>query len=212
MKSLLKFLPITFFTLLIFTSCQDEIFEETPINEEEVLVANSTLASSMRSTATMDGSLDNIIDHANCLSIELPVTVVVNGLEIIIDSVEDYEVIEAIFDEFSGDDDNLEIVFPITIILSDFTEITINNYDELENFIGECSGENEIDDDIECIDFQYPITISIFNSEFQVIDTVTINSDNELYNFIENELDDNVLASLNYPVTMILSDSYNYCK
>jgi len=206
MKSLLKFLSIALFALLFFTSCQDEIFEETPINEEEVLVANSALASSMRSTATMDGSLDNIIDHANCLSIELPVTVIVNGLEITIDSVEDYEVIEAIFDEFDNDNDNLEIVFPITIILSDFTEITINNYDELENFIDECSGENEVDDDIECIDFQYPITISIFNSEFQVIDTVTINSDDELYNFIENELEDNVLASLNYPVTMILSD------
>ena len=100
MKTLFKLFTIIFFALLLFTSCQDEVIEETPVNEEEVLVANSALASSMRSTVTMDGSFDNIIDHANCLSIELPVTVVVNGLEIIIDSVEDYEVIEAIFDEF----------------------------------------------------------------------------------------------------------------
>lgn len=193
------------FALNLFMSCQDEVTEVTQPNEEETIAAGSSLAISMQRTATNDGSNDNIIDGANCLSIELPVTVVVNGIEIIIDSEEDYEVIEAIFDEFDDDDDSIEIQFPITIILSDYTQITIENYEQLEEFIDECSGENEIDDDIECIDFAYPISISVYNAEFQVIDTITINSDAELYDFIE-DIEGGLLASINFPVTMILAD------
>lgn len=193
------------FALSIFTSCQDEVTEITQPTNEETIVANSPLASAMLRTATRDGSLDNILDAANCLSIELPVTVIVNGIEIVIDSVEDYDIIEAIFNEFNNDDDNLEIVFPITIILSDFTEIVIESYQELEVFIAECSGENESDDDIECIDFAYPITISVYDSNFQVIETVVIENDQQLYVFIEN-LGGGVLASINFPVTMILAD------
>ena len=199
------FLLLPFFALTMFTSCQDEVIEISEPNVEETFAADSNLASLMSKTSTKDGSSDNIIDRANCLSVHLPVTVVVNGLQIIIDSEEDFEVIEAIFDEFEDDDDDLEIVFRITIILSDYSEIVINNYDELEAFIAECSDENEHDDDIECIDFQYPLTISVYNADFQVIDTITISSDEELHRFIRN-LDGGLLASLNFPVTMVYAD------
>ena len=201
----MKNLLFAFFVLITFYACQDEVTEVTEPTEEENIEAGSSLALRIQNTTSNDGSPDNIIDGANCLSINLPVTVVVNGLEIIIDSEEDYEVIEAIFDEFDGDDDSLEIVFPITIILNDYTEITIESYDELEEFIDECSGENELDDDIECIDFVYPFTVSIFNTDFQVIDTITIESDSQLYAFID-ELDGSLLAGINYPVNMELFD------
>ena len=206
MKTKLKLLYLLpFFAFLMFTSCQDEVTEITDSTEQETIIPNSNLATLMRNTSTMDGSADNIIDHANCLSINLPVTVIVNGVEITIDSDEDYEVIEAIFDEFDDDNDDIEIIFPITIILSDFDVIEITNYNELFQFIEECSGENEEDDDIECIDFVYPITISVYDSNFQVIETITINTDEALYNFIEG-LEGGILASINFPISMILSD------
>lgn len=186
-------------------SCQDEVTEETPTNEEETLVANSNLANLMRNTVTLDGSIDNIIDNANCILVDLPITVVVNGITITIESVEDYDAIEAILDQFTNDEDEVEIQFPIVIILSDYTELTIENQDELEVYIDDCFGENEPDDDIECIDFQYPITFSLYDSNFQVIETVTINSDQELYFFIE-ELEGGVLASINFPINMILAN------
>ncbi len=204
------FLPLTIalvFTifLLLFTSCQDEVIEIIGPDEQETIGANSNLARLIQNTTQLDGSVDNIIDNASCLFIELPVTVSVNGVEIIIDSEEDYEVIEAIFDEFGTDEDTLEIIFPIIIVLSDYSEIEINNEDELEVFIDECLGENEQDEDIECIDFQYPVSISIYDTNFEVIETVVIEDDEALYAFIEN-LDGSVLASLNFPVTMVLSD------
>ena len=204
-KGLRTFLFLPLFILVMFTSCQNEETDITETNTEETFDVNSALAQSMFRTATNDGSADNIIDSANCISVNLPVTVIVNGITITIESVEDYDLIEDILEEFEDDIDEVEIQFPITIMLSNYDEIVINNYDELYEFVEECFGENEEDDDIECIDFQYPITISLFNVDFQIIDTIEINDDEELYEFIE-ELDGSVLASINFPVTMILAD------
>ncbi|MDO5977967.1 hypothetical protein [Flavivirga spongiicola] len=207
MKSKMRtLLLIPFFAFLLFTSCQDEVIDITPPAESEALVANSTLTSFISATSAKDGSADNIIDKASCLSVELPVTVIVNGLEIIIDSKEDYKVIEAIFNKFEDDDDKLEIVFPITIVLADHSEIVLNNREDLENLIEECRGENEADDDIECIDFQYPISFSVYDTSFQVIDVITIENDRELHRFIKRIKEGDVFASLNFPVTMIYAD------
>ena len=207
MKSLPKFLTIAFFALLCFTSCQTEVIEETPINEEELIVAESAMANLLMSTASRDGSVDNILDNANCLAINLPVTVIVNDITITINTLEDLELIEDIFDEFENDDDVLELLFPITIVLNDHTEIVINNQDELDAFVEDCI--NDDDDDIECIDFQYPISFSIYNTDFQIIDTVVIENDRELHEFIERlENSDSgvILASLNFPVTMVYAN------
>ncbi|MDO5973345.1 hypothetical protein [Flavivirga jejuensis] len=200
-------LLMPFFALLFFTSCQEEKVEITPPAESEALVATSELTSFISATSAKDGSIDNIIDKASCLSIELPVTVVVNGLEIIVDSIEDYKVIETIFNKFEDDDDNLEIVFPITIILSDYTEISLSSREDLEAFIDECGEENEEDEDIECIDFQYPLSFSIYDTSFQVIDVITVENDRDLFFFIKRvKNEEGLLASLNFPVTMVYAD------
>ncbi len=202
-----KFLILLpFFALLLLTSCQDEVVDITPPNEAEALVANSNLTALVSATSKRDGSKDNIIDKASCLSVELPVTVVVNNLEIIIDSEEDFKTIEAIFDEFEDDDDRLEIIFPITIITEEHEEIVIENKAHLEELIAICKGENEEDDDIECIDFKYPISFSVYDANFQVIDVVSIENDFQLHRFIHRVINAEVLASLNFPVTMVLAD------
>ncbi|MEP1487081.1 MAG: hypothetical protein ABJK28_01480 [Algibacter sp.] len=207
MKTKLKLLfLLPFFALLLFSSCQEEKVEITDPVEAETLVAESTLTTLISSASKMDGSKDNIIDEASCLSVELPVTVIIRGLEIIIDSEEDLKVIEALYDEFEDDEDTLDIVFPITIVLSDYEELVIDNRQALNELIADCKGENEEDDDIECIDFKYPISFSIYNPNFQVIDVVSIESDRELHRFIKRVRNAEVFASLNFPVTMIHAD------
>ncbi|AUC82296.1 hypothetical protein CW733_09205 [Lacinutrix sp. Bg11-31] len=190
--------------LLVF-ACQEELTEVALPNNQEMIIENSSLAELIQNTVSLDGSIDNIIDNANCLLINLPVTVEINGVTVIIDSIEDYQVVEAIFDEINTDEDSVEILFPITVTLNDYTEVIIINNDELEVFKNECSSENESDNDIECIDFQYPIVFSIYNTNIQLTETVIIDFDEALYSFIEN-LESGVLASLNFPVTMVLSD------
>ncbi|GAA4948377.1 hypothetical protein GCM10023314_22100 [Algibacter agarivorans] len=190
----------------MFTSCQDEVTEITQPDESEALAPASELTSLMLSTSSLDGSADNIIDKASCTAVKLPITVEVNGLEIRIDSREDFKVIEAIFNEFEDDEDNLDIVFPITIILSNHDEIVIENRDALEELIKDCRGENEDDDDIECIDFHYPISFSVFNTDFQIIDVVTIENDRQLYRFLKRVRNNEFIASLNFPITLEYAD------
>lgn len=207
MKTTMKaLLLIPFFALLLFTSCQDEVTEITPPEDSEALTANSELTSLMFSTSIMDGSADNIIDRASCTSVKLPVTVKIRGLEIIIDSKEDFKVIEALFNEFEDDEDKLDIIFPITIILSDHEEVVIENREALEKLIEKCQGDNEEDDDIECIDFQYPISFSLFDTDFQIINVVTIESDRALHRFLKRVKNAEVIASLNFPITLKYAD------
>lgn len=212
MKSQIK--SILLFSLAImflFSSCRTEEMEFIQAPTENVLQANSNLTTQLQRVSMNDGSKDNIIYNANCFNIQFPVTVIVNGVEITVTSDDDYDDIEDLFDEFDDDDDSIEINFPITIVLKDYSEIIINNISELDDFGDDCNDENEIDDDIECIDFVYPLTASIFNKRTEVITSITINNDNDLYYFIDDldddsDDDDDNLVSFNFPITIKLLD------
>ncbi|MHA7842714.1 MAG: hypothetical protein ACX93I_05295 [Winogradskyella sp.] len=192
--------------LLVFaSSCRTE--EDLSIDPpaEETLEANTQTAALMQNVVMNDGSSDNIIDNASCLSIQFPVTVTVNGTTLQIDNEDDLDDVEDIFDEFDDDDDNIVISYPITIVLSDFTTVEINSDDELEDFVEDCFEDNFDDDDIECIDFQYPITASAFNENNELILSFTINNDFEMYNFID-DLDDYAAVTIDFPITVILAN------
>ncbi|MFT5216651.1 MAG: hypothetical protein ACI83H_001780 [Glaciecola sp.] len=200
-------LILAFFALLSFNSCQTEVLEVTETDEETLIAPNSTLANLMQFTATNDGSVDNIMDETNCFSVNLPVTIIVNNITITINTLEDLALIEDIFNEFDADDDILEFLFPIIIILNDYDEIVIENEDQLEVFIEQCVNDEE--EVIECIDFQYPISFSVYNTDFQIIETLVIENDRQLHHFlerIENSDGGAILISLNFPVTMVYAN------
>jgi len=190
------------FVLFCFTSCQDEINEIENPNDQEAIVPNSTLVNLMGRTAANSGAADDILDGASCFSVELPVTVVVNDITTIIETEADLEALEDMLSDVVIDEDILDFVFPITIIFNDYSEIFIENEDELQTFVNECVyNENAV---IECADFVYPISFSVFNSGFNLIDTVVIQNDEALYVFLnELEEDESVLiVSLNCPITI----------
>lgn len=206
MKNLIKYSVFSFLFVatLVFTSCQEE-FEELPQpDEQQTILATSSTAKLIERTSSNDGSFDNIVDGASCFALNFPYTVEVNGIQITIDSREDLQVIEEIFDAIEDDIDLLEIIFPVTITLSDFSEIVINNKEELIALARECL-EGGADDDIECIDFVYPITLFTFDINEQQTGSVTVNSDEELRLFFKG-LDDNDLISIDFPVTLELYD------
>lgn len=206
MKNAMKHLSLFLLGIsLLNISCRQEESEFIEAPQEETLKANSNVASLLSRTAMNDGSPDNIIDNASCLTVQLPVTVIANGIEIVVDSEEDFDTIEEIFDALEDDEDTLEIIFPITIILNDFEDLTINTLSELQALIATCPGENVYDDDIECADIKYPVTATVFNSQNEVIDTITITDDETLYAFLD-ELEDSDIVNINFPITVILFD------
>lgn len=185
---------------LNFTSCQEEFEEVAGGNDQETITANSSTAELIEKTSSNDGSFDNIVDGASCFAVEFPYTVEVNGIQVTIDSREDLHTIEDIFDEVDVDEDILDIIFPITITLADFTEIVIENKEQLRELAEQCL-EGGSDDDIECIDFVYPITLFTFDINDQVTGEVSVNSDKELRKFFAG-LEDNDLVSIQFPLTL----------
>lgn len=193
------------FTLLlfIFSGCQEESEEVTLPPSEKVILANSAIADYIRSIALNDGSSDNIVDHASCTELVFPVTVIVNGQEILISSTEDFKTVEAVLDASENDDDNLIIIFPVTVTLPDHTKLVINDAEAFEDIAEQCQ-EGGHDDDIECVDFRFPLTLSAYDSQNQVSRVITVNNDAELFAFFDT-LDEGHFAGFKFPVTVIVA-------
>ncbi|TMU57531.1 hypothetical protein [Flagellimonas algicola] len=201
MKKLINLMYAGFVLMaLTFTSCQDEFEEVTGGTENETIQADSSTALLIEKTSSNDGSFDNIVDGASCIALNFPYTVEVNGIEVTIDSREDLHTIEDIFDEVDIDDDILEIIFPITITLADFTEVVIENIEQLRELAADCK-EGGDDDDIECIDFVYPITLYTFDINEQQTGEVMVESDEQLRRFFKG-LEDDDLVSIQFPITL----------
>lgn len=207
MTSAFKRLTLSiFFILFLFSSCRKEEIELVQSPDDQVLIADSELANLIQQTSMNDGSIDNIIDMANCFNIKLPVTVIANGTEIEVNSKQDFNAIEFVFDTDDDDDDSLEIIFPVTIIYYDFKEAVINSMNDLYALSNDCHGENENDSDIECLDFQYPIRASVFNTSNELIESLNITNDYQLYGFLE-DIDQNDIVNLGFPLKVILLDN-----
>ncbi len=196
---------ISFSALLLLMSCQEEFEDINSSANEETMEAGSQTANLMVSMAIMDGSYDNIVDGSSCFAVQFPYTVQVNGIEIIIDEVGDLQEIEAIFDWYGDDDDRIEIEYPITVTSENFEDILINSEDELEDLLDECEDGEGDEDDIECIDIVYPVTMYTFDLSNEVTETFEINSDRELHQFFKN-LNSQILVSVDFPVELVTKD------
>lgn len=202
-----KFYSLSFFCVLflsmIFISCQkeaEEFINDSP--NDETITANSTLTNLLLRTSQNPGSADNIIDGNSCSAVVYPVSVIVNGQDIEITSEADLVIIQQIYDQFPNDNDTLEIVFPINVVLENFTEITINNQTELQALIAACDTSNS---EITCVDFIYPITFFVYNADQEQTSSVTVNNDVELFLFLFG-LDNNNYISIDFPISVTLSD------
>jgi len=195
---------ILLLTALSFTACQSEDPLDIQVNEEQTLMASSSTAKLMEDTVSNDGSHDNIIDGSSCFDIRFPYTVSVNGVEITINSEDDFQVIEDLFDAIEYDDDVLDIIFPIVITMADYTEVTINGIEDLREVAAQCV-EGGDDDDIECIDVLYPVTLFTYNPNVQETGSVTVNSDKELRRFFAG-LEPTDLISIEFPVMFEMFD------
>ncbi|WP_400076050.1 hypothetical protein [Winogradskyella sp. R77965] len=197
---------IFFITGLIFTSCRKEetVFVQAP--EDETITANSSIALLIQRTTSNDGSLGNIVDKANCFDIKFPYTVNVNSEMMTLHSNTDFVAVECVFDQSDDDTDTIEIIFPVNIVFADFSELTVSNATELNNHNSNCHGENVVDYDIECIDFQYPIEASTFNSNNELLEVLNLENDHQLYDFIEN-ISVNDIVTVDFPIMVTLADS-----
>ena len=200
------FLKVPFILLLTFSilaGCQDEIDEIEKPPLEDLIGANSPISDLVRRVVLKDGSNDNIIDKSSCTTVLLPITVVFGREEFDINSEEDFKILESILAEIEEDD--VDIVFPITVIFDDYSELIVANQNMLDGLREEC--EEGEDEDIECVDFKYPVSLSTYDSIEQTADVIVIDIDMELFEFIES-IGKEDFVEFNFPITMLFSDGF----
>lgn len=194
-----KWMLVIMMAMVLFTACQEEKVEITLPPAGTTITTTTPVTGLIAQVSLRDGSSDNILDKASCITLVFPITLKTNGQTITVNTLDDLDDIEDLFDD-SGDDD-VDFVFPINVILPDHTEVILQNENELSNLISACDS----DDDIECIDFIYPVQFNTYDANNQVAGTVTINDDEALYNFLE-QLEKDELVGLKFPVTLIKSN------
>jgi hypothetical protein len=193
-------------SIMLLVSCQKE--ESTLLSIEEESGALPDQVNTFLSQISInDGSHDNIIDGASCIELVLPLTVNVNNNPVTISENEDFETVELLLEEHTDDDDSVAIDFPIEIILADHSVVSVPDLETLNQYAADCEvNENQADDDIESVDVRYPLSFPIFDAVSSDTDITRINSDEELYAFMNNIRESEVVG-LDFPVTFILSDS-----
>ena len=187
-------------------SCQTE--ENEVIQDPNQNLSNvSPLTTLMTRVTQNPTSGDNIMDNSSCFSVVLPATVIVNGQNIVVSTQADYQTVQDAIDAFSNDDDIVNFIYPITIQFQNFSTQVLQNSDDLDDVIDDC-GEDDGFDEIDCISFNFPIVINVYNANNQLANTITINNNTDLYNFLEN-LEDNEYVAIQYPISLIDSNGVN---
>lgn len=183
-------------------ACQEEIEELPEGNNQEAINASSSTAKLVKRASARDGSYDDIIDDSSCFAINFPYVVNVNGLEVKINSKEDLKFVKDLLGGVAFDRSILNIVFPVTITFSDYSEITIANMGQMKELAESCRKGGD-DDDIDCVEFVYPITVYSFDVNLQQTGSVSVANDMQLRRYFK-DLKDDQLVSFQFPITLKL--------
>lgn len=188
---------------LLLMSCQSE--ENEVIQDANQNLTNTSPLTTLLTRVTQNPtSGDNVMDNSSCFSVVLPATVIVNGQNIVVATQADYQTVQDAINAFSNDDDIVNFVYPITIQYQNFSTQVLQDSDDLDDAIDAC-GEDDGFDEIDCISFNFPIVINVYNANNQLADTVTLNNNTDLYNFLEN-LEDNEYVAIQYPISLVNSN------
>ncbi|HYX08221.1 MAG TPA: hypothetical protein VE912_15935, partial [Bacteroidales bacterium] len=197
----IRSLLATFFVVALFTGCQNEYKNIKEPDKTVTISAGDTIADLIRRVTLRDGSFDNIFDHCGAISLKFPYTVQIEDQLVQIKFLND---IEAILQDTAQYEDDFELVFPVTVIYSDYSESILTNEEQLDALQVQYNADTT-DDDIECLDFVYPINLCSYNTLFQDANCTTVENDFELYSYFSNLND--LVVEIGYPIQVKTADN-----
>ncbi|MDF1572007.1 MAG: hypothetical protein P1P82_10355 [Bacteroidales bacterium] len=197
--NIVKLVLIVSFGMML-AGCQEEFFEITEPDTTTTFFADDTISDLILKVTLKDGSFDNIIDQCSETSIDFPYMVKVRNEIIQIDSGED---IEMLAQQHLQVRKNLRINFPVTVTFSDYTTSVLNNRGELQQIQNRYRHRLK-DDDIECIDFVYPVAISLYDTQYQKQESKWAGSDKEMHGIVKGKKE--VIIEIGYPVVLEKAD------
>lgn len=190
--------------LILGTACQDEFEEITTADDiPDTNTAVSGITTLLSNNTAFNGAIDDFIDFSPCFSIQFPYQVSVDNTIITLSSSNDYAVVENAI-QASGYDE-LEIIFPITIIYSDYTVINVADESTYEDLQEECEEDVFMNGSPQdCLEFNYPITVNVFDASNNQLAAVTLVNDESFFDFLD-DLEDNQLYALEYPLVVTIN-------
>jgi hypothetical protein len=208
MKNLKLLTAILITSILSFTSCQDEIDIENGENPN-TNSSTSPTANNLERSSMYDGSFDDFLDGVSCSSILLPVTATINNIQVTLISESDYQLVLNILGQLTNDEDSIQLQFPLTVKLSNYTEVQVASQSDYDALIAACeTAENNAEDAIKCIDINFPITILTYSLNVEQTGRVVIETEQQLYTYMNNFGEDELFA-IDYPITATLKGDSN---
>jgi hypothetical protein len=194
------------FTLSIFAlfalavwSCQVEeqhIVQDTTNNFSKT----SPISSLISRVAQYETTSDNVLDGTSNCSIKLPAHVTVNGTYVYVGSETDFQTVQNLKDLSTTDDDKVHFGYPITLIYPNYYEHSVATEAQFESILAGY-GDDSSCHEVSCLDFNYPITINLYNTNNQVANTVAVQDDTQFFNFLD-DLDDSQIVSFVFPIIL----------
>ena len=206
MKTLKFITAILLMSFIGFTSCQKAV-DVTNGQNPNTNSANSQTASNLERSSMYDGSFDDFLDGMSCSSILFPFTATVNGTKVTLLSEADYSMVLNLLSKFNND--TIVFQFPLTVKLSNYTEVQVANQAEFDALSNACAqAESAGKSAINCLNIDFPIAILTYNLNLDQTGSVVIGSREELYNYM-NAFGNDELFSVNYPITATLKGQSN---
>ncbi|WP_026715006.1 hypothetical protein [Flavobacterium daejeonense] len=205
MKTLKMITGIALMSIFSLTSCQSEV-DDVQGDNPNTNTANSTTTTNLKRVSMYDGSSDDFIDGSSCSSIKFPFKAIVNGVTVNFISQLSYESAISILGEFNNDTDTVEIQFPVTIKMSDYTEVTVTSQSQYDAIVNSCSeAEDDSKDAISSLNISFPITILTYDASLEQTGSVVILTEQQLFNYMAN-LSATGYYSVKYPIVVTLAD------
>lgn len=187
----------------LFSSCQKDGAEYNDETDDgQTITVNSVLTKMLISASQNNGSADDIIDGTSCMSVVFPFNVIANNQQLTIQSLADIDSVQVIFDQFPNDTDTIDIVFPVSVVYEDYSQIEISNQAELVSIITNCP--NFIDDTYSCMEFVYPISCFVYNSSNEQTGFITLNNDLDWFAYL-NYMEEGMVVAIDYEMTILFN-------
>jgi hypothetical protein len=108
--------------------------------------------------------------------------------------------------ELNDDSDSVSFNFPISVKTASYSEVVVNNQNDLDALKQECeTAEAEGKDAISCVQIQFPVTMLTYKISLEQTGSVVVQSEKQLYTFM-TDLQGDELFSVNYPLNAVVSN------
>lgn len=186
---------------LLFSCQSDEAHVQQGIDS---FTKNSTTAILVKRVVQAPTNIDDVVDGSDDFFVALPVTIELNNQTIAIAQKNDYGYVQFVKNKATNDSDAITYHFPITVKKANHDIQIIANQTQYNAFVAE-NNSTENHAEIPCVKFNYPIKLKKYDTNNQVINTSTIESDVQMYAYFSMLTDADVVG-FQYPFSIINSN------